>query len=296
MAIVLGIAGCSTHAAQGPTQELPLLTATVEAEPSPAWSPLPASPVPSEGRPPGSKSSAVKPATSRPSVAQGVQKLAKVALVGAVIIDRDANETLVSENGDRPFAAGSLVKLLIGVDALVRHPGDETVRRRVSRMIQYSDDPTASAFWMSEGGASIVSRMRVKMGLQSTQPPVPVSRWGNTLVTADDMARIYDYILTKATAADRTTIVEAMAAAASVGSDGFKQHFGIPSATRMPWAIKQAWATDSADHKAVHSTGLVGKNWRYVVIVLTEHPARTSWDAATKSVTAGAQAALSGLQ
>jgi hypothetical protein len=296
MAIVLGIAGCSTHAAQGPTQELPLLTATVEAEPPPEWSPPPSAPPSAVANGAKPTTSVKRRATGAPTVQQGVQKLAKTALVGSVVIDRDANETLVSENGDRQFAAGSLVKLLIGMDALVRHPGDGSVGRKVTMMIQYSDDPTASAFWMSEGGAAIVTRMRVKMGLQSTQPPVPVSRWGNTMITANDMARIYDYILTKATPADRTTIVEAMAAAASTGSDGFKQHFGIPSATKMPWAIKQAWATDSEDHKAVHSTGLVGKNWQYVVIVLTEHPVRTGWDAATKSVTAGVQAALAGLQ
>lgn len=227
------------------------------------------------------------------AVSQDVRRVARTATVGAVLIDRAAGETLIAENGDRQFAAGSLVKLLIGADALVRNPSDNTVRRRVTLMIAHSDDQIANGFWVAEGGTAIISRMRVTMGLRSTEPPVPSSRWGNTLISANDMALVYDYILTKATAADRLTIVEAMAAASSIGADGFKQHFGIPSATELQWAIKQAWATDSANRKAVHSTGLVGRNWRYVVIVLTEHPARQSWDAATRSVTAGAEVAVS---
>jgi hypothetical protein len=294
MAIVLGIAGCSTRAAQGPTQELPLLTATVEATQPPEWSPPPSDE-------PGDKSSVdpsspAKPQPATLAVEQGVQQVARTAIVGALLIDRGTGETLISENSDRQFAAGSLVKLLIGVDALERHPSDDVVRRRVTLMIQLSDDDIASRFWVTEGGSAIISRMRVTMGLRSTEQPVPASRWGNTLVNANDLARIYDYIMTRATSADRLTIVEAMAAATSSGADGFKQHFGIPTATKgtgLQWAVKQAWATDSVNHKAVHSTGLVGKNWRYVVIVLTEHPARQSWDVATKSVTKGAQAAVS---
>jgi hypothetical protein len=294
VAIVLGIAGCSNHAAQGPTQELPLLTATVEAtQPSESSPPSPGAPGP-VGVPSEKKPTARQPVKT--SVTLGVQRVTKSAVVGAVVIDRDTHETITSENADRQFAAGSLVKLLIGLDALIRHPDDPNVRRRVTTMIKFSDDQIANGFWSVEGGGTIVSRMRERMGLQSTEPPIPVSRWGNTLVTANDMARIYDYILTQATAADRLVIVEAMAAASSSGSDGFKQHFGIPSATEMPWAIKQAWATDSADKKAVHSTGLVGQNWRYVVIVLTEHPRGQTWDAATRSVTAGAQVVLSTLE
>jgi hypothetical protein len=292
MAIVLGIAGCSTHAAQGPTQELPLLTATVETTPPPGeWSPPPSDIKSLEVQP-----SPARPQDGGPTVEQGVKRVAKSAVAGAVAIDRDTGKEIISENGDRQFAAGSLVKLLIGMDALERHPSDPSARRRVTLMIQLSDDEIANSFWVAGGGAAIVSRMRVTMGLQSTEPPVPASRWGNTLVSANDLARIYDYIMTRATSADRLTIVEAMAAATSSGADGFKQHFGIPTATKgteLQWAVKQAWATDSVNHKAVHSTGLVGKNWRYVVIVLTEHPARQSWDVATKSVTKGAQAAVS---
>jgi hypothetical protein len=293
MAIVLGIAGCSTHAAQGPTQELPLLTATVEATQPPSEPSSPPHDEPGAKSPVASALSPEQPLPSRAAVQRGVQRVAKTASVGAVVIDRDTNRTVISENGDRQFAAGSLVKLLIGMDALVRHPTDPAVRRRVSLMIQLSDDQLANGFWVAEGGVAIVSRMRQAMGLQSTEQPVPATRWGNTLITANDMARIYDYILNQATPADRLTIVEAMASAPSNGADGFKQHFGIPSATGLQWAIKQAWATDSASRKAVHSTGLVGQNWRYVVIVLTEHPANQSWDAATRSVTAGAEVALS---
>ncbi|MET0234565.1 MAG: serine hydrolase [Kibdelosporangium sp.] len=289
MAIVLGIAGCSTHAARVPAPELPLLTATAGATQLPSeWGPPPIE----ASSPPVSPS--VRPALKE-SVELAVRRVSKAAVAATVVIDRDNDNAIVSENADRQFAAGSLVKLLIGMDALTRHPGDEKVRRRVSTMIQYSDDPTANSFWVSEGGTEIISRMSVRMGLQATEPPTPATRWGSTLVTANDMARIYGYIMTKADETHRDTIIKAMASAPSAGSDGFKQHFGIPAATKSSWAIKQAWATDLADRKLTHSTGLVGENWRYVVIVLTEHPAKQGWDTATKSVTAGAALAMSTL-
>ena len=40
----------------------------------------------------------------------------------------------------------------------------------------------------------------------------------------------------------------------------------------------------------LHSTGLVGDGWRYIVVVLTEHPLGISWAAGRKSVTAAAKA------
>ncbi|MBP2320140.1 hypothetical protein JOF56_000525 [Kibdelosporangium banguiense] len=222
--------------------------------------------------------------------------MSRSAVASAVVVDRETGDTILAENADRPFAAGSLVKLLIGWDALHRHRGDKMVRDRVFKMIQASDDPTASSFWVSEGGTSIITRTRTVMGLRSTEPPVPSTRWGNTTVTANDMARIYDYIMTQAEEFERDTILDAMKTASKAGADGFKQHFGIPSATKPPWAVKQAWATDSEDHRLTHSTGFVGENLRYVVIVLTEHPPGQSWDVATRSVTAGAAAIMSKLE
>jgi hypothetical protein len=81
-----------------------------------------------------------------------------------------------------------------------------------------------------------------------------------------------------------------MANAAKKGSDGFYQHFGIPDGLgdKFPWAVKQAWASDTdTGVKALHSSGLVGKGWRYEVVVLTEEPFDVSLTAVGPAVTVG---------
>jgi hypothetical protein len=89
--------------------------------------------------------------------------------------------------------------------------------------------------------------------------------------------------------ADRETIVDAMSEAAPTGSDGFDQRFGIPSGTKQPWAVKQAW-TNNAESMSMHSTGFVGPDWRYTVVVLTEYPVAKNWATPARAVTAGVAA------
>jgi hypothetical protein len=40
----------------------------------------------------------------------------------------------------------------------------------------------------------------------------------------------------------------------------------------------------------LHSTGLVGEGWRYIVVLLTEHPLGSGWGTCADSVTAAAGA------
>jgi hypothetical protein len=217
-----------------------------------------------------------------------VQDWARSSAVAAVVIDRETGETLVSEHADRAFNAGSLVKLLIALDALESHPDDTPLRRRVFLMIQFSDDPIASSFWVSEGGTSIITRMSGKLGLDA-RPPARPGQWGDTKITANDLVKIYDHLLTEAPVADRRTILDAMAATSPSGADGFKQHFGIPYGLGKPWAVKQAW-TNNSQNKSAHSTGFVGPNWRYMVVLLTEYPLSVSWPVATRAVSEAAAA------
>jgi hypothetical protein len=68
-------------------------------------------------------------------------------------------------------------------------------------------------------------------------------------------------------------------------ADDFDQHFGIPDGLDAHWAVKQGWGNN--DHAMVlHSTGLVGADWRYVVVLLTEHPLGSGWRTSADAVTA----------
>jgi hypothetical protein len=282
MILVMGLAGCSGKVGQGAAvTELPLLTSSV------APSPPPSEPASTPGQaPPGAPKPPVK-ALQAP-VEASVRRVARGAVAATVVFDRRSSTVVVSENADRPFHAGSLVKVLIAMDALRRHPTDQDVRKSVFAMIQYSDDDIASRFWVSEDGGAVVIRMAHELSLSNTRPPERPGQWGDTWVTADDLVKVYNHLLNESPAADRETIVDAMAAATPAGSDGFKQHFGIPTGISQKWAVKQAWTNTNREISA-HSTGLVGEGWPYIVILLTEHPRTQGWPVATRSVTAAAQ-------
>jgi hypothetical protein len=108
-------------------------------------------------------------------------------------------------------------------------------------------------------------------------------------VTANDVVRVYQYVLNELPAEDRTSIVDALARAPRYAADGFDQHFGLPDGLDAQWAVKQGWGNN--DHAMVlHSTGLVGEGWRYIVVLLTEHPLGSGWGTCADSVTAAAGA------
>ncbi|MFD1047461.1 hypothetical protein ACFQ1S_18915, partial [Kibdelosporangium lantanae] len=220
--LVLGLSGCSAHNTTPSANELLIIPGT--SGKSAATSTVAPSTPPSEtAAVPGGKMSA-----DVPNVGAAVKQLVKSATTAAVVVDRVKHETLISENGDRPFISGSLVKVMIGIDAMRTHPRDDLVAKRVYTMIQFSDDSLASSFWGSEGGASIINRIRALIGLRGTRPPTPANMWGWTMITANDLVRVYDYLLDQAPDRTRDTILDAMANAAEKGSDGFYQHFGIP--------------------------------------------------------------------
>jgi hypothetical protein len=86
---------------------------------------------------------------------------------------------------------------------------------------------------------------------------------------------------------DRALVVDALAEAPEYAADDFDQYFGIPDGLDAQWAVKQGWGNN--DHAMVlHSTGLVGEGWRYVVVLLTEHPLGSGWRTSADSVTAAA--------
>jgi beta-lactamase family protein len=205
---------------------------------------------------------------------------------GVVVFDRVENETLHADNTGQQFRSASLVKLLIGIDLVDR--GIVTPRRpspRLTRMLADSDDEIASELWMSGGGPRIVSRVAAAVGLPDTEPPANPGRWGDTLITADDMVKVYQHILELPTA-KRELLLAPLREASRTAADGTDQYFGIPTALAgEPWAIKQGWA-DGRGGVDAHTTGLVGDEDRYIVVVLTHHPEDFSLPIAERRVTA----------
>ncbi|MFE6613777.1 hypothetical protein [Amycolatopsis sp. NPDC057786] len=243
---------------------------TLEAEPEP---------VPVESPPP---SSSVVPGPPPKTVdIDALPGLVPGGQVSVVVYDRAAKKTTVSVKADRPYTSASLVKLLIALEALQAGAPASSVQR----MLSASDDDIASRLWTAYGGPAIVTRWATKIGLGGTRPPEDPGRWGDTRITAADVAKIYRYLLDQAGAGTRTTIMRALSGATESGSDGVRQYFGIPDAVgSLRWSIKQGWACCRGS-RILHSSGTVGDDDRRIVVVLTSQPTSTTYTGAGRRVT-----------
>ncbi|MFI7127113.1 hypothetical protein ACIBQ1_15565 [Nonomuraea sp. NPDC050153] len=236
-----------------------------------------------------------------------------------VVFDRQAGKFVAARNAHRKFRSASVVKILIAIDYLERRKSVPAADARLLKvMLRSSDDDAASAFWDRAGKGQIVVRMARKLGLADTAPP-PASKpgfWGYTSLSAYDIVRTYRYLLDRAEPRVRDTILGHLRQSTPCGTDGFDQTFGIPDAVARPWAVKQGWSgfgntppTRCSDARAVgapiswiaqratgsgvpdygrpvlHTTGLVGKNERYVMALLTAHPAGGTWASSVARVT-----------
>ncbi|WP_410658410.1 serine hydrolase [Amycolatopsis sp. lyj-112] len=249
----------------------------------PAPSPQP-SPPPSE---PG-KSDPGKPVAVE---LKAITELVPGGQVSVVVYDRTAKKNLISLQPDRSYTSASLVKILIALDAL--QAGTSTAS--VQRMLSMSDDNLASALWSTHGGASIVTRWATKIGLTGTRPPEDPGRWGDTRITAADIGRIYRYVMDQVGPGTRSIIMRALSGATESGADGIRQYFGIPDATgAIPWSVKQGWSC-CRGARILHTSGVVGKDDRYIVVVLTSQPTSTTYASGGRQVTAAVRALLPAL-
>ncbi|WP_431876620.1 hypothetical protein [Amycolatopsis sacchari] len=208
-------------------------------------------------------------------VQDSVRRTVPDAKVGLEVYDRTAGQAVTSLNADTTFSSMSVVKLLIAIDVLARndwHVPGPAIQNRLTKMLSTSDDSIASAFWMSEGGTSIITRDVKLMGLTSTQPPSAAGQWGATKVTPEDLVAVYRYLEDNVPGTARDLIYDAMYHASRTAADGTDQFFGIPDGLPgTTWAIKQGWGS-TGNTAYFHTTGLLGQDSRYVVIVLTSAP------------------------
>ncbi|MGH3514225.1 MAG: hypothetical protein ACRDRB_18410, partial [Pseudonocardiaceae bacterium] len=237
-------------------------------------------------------SAADQASTAATTAQQAMHAVLPNAQDGFEVLDLQAGAVLTSHNAGQQFAAMSVVKLLIALDALARNnyeTPDGATPQDIHQMLADSDDEIANRFWTAGGGPAIVTRMVGQLGLTGTEPPDDPGEWGDTLITPQDMVTVYRYITEQVPGADRDLLLGALGDAPRIAADGFNQYFGIPDG--MPhttWAIKQGWGT-SGSQAVMDSTGLVGTDLRYVVVVLASAPAN-SYSTVPAVVTAGAGA------
>lgn len=119
-----------------------------------------------------------------------------------MVIDRERGVVTGAQHEDMKFRSASIVKLLIAMDYLWdRGPNyevDPADAAMMAAMLRESNDKAASELWVRNGWEKIVVRMRDRLNLQQTEPPVKVGMWGYTAISPSDAARIYRYLLDEA--------------------------------------------------------------------------------------------------
>jgi hypothetical protein len=203
------------------------------------------------------------------------------ATISVAVLDR-ANHQLVSNGNDQLVAIASVAKLFIADDLLSQESGGFQDSRRLSTadrqaldsMLRSSDDGAAETFW-AERGEAIVTDVAGRYGLTSTTPPSD-GQWWNTMSSASDLVHYYDMLLNGSggLSGERAEIiVDYLAGSTATGADGYPQRFGIPDGLYAePVAVKQGWMCCIGDSWMHLSTGIIGSDRRYVMVIESLQP------------------------
>lgn len=198
------------------------------------------------------------------------------------------------------FGSASLVKLFIADDVLYRSWRGEFGMteydwNQLDLMLRSSDDPAASRFWSNHGGPAIINRVKSRYGLNEIQPPPSAPWWGLTKITSFDISVYYQRMLNGAGGlpgflADH--IVAALRQYTSHGTDGFYQRHGLPDALPREgvMGVKQGWMCCTNNTRTIHTSGIVGGDSRYIVVVLGQEGSGGSYQYTQDSVTGSVRA------
>jgi hypothetical protein len=194
--------------------------------------------------------------------------------ISALVLDRTTGMQVSNGNG-RSLAIASVVKLFIADDLLLQEAKGQTQlspadRASLDSMLRSSDDGAAETFWDRGGGGAIVTRVAARYGLTATSPPGN-GRWFNTISTAADLVKYYDELLagTGGLPPDRASIIiDNLAQSTPQGLDGYPQRFGIPEGLYgEPVAVKQGWMCCIGTQWMHLSTGIIGPDRRYIMVI-----------------------------
>lgn len=215
------------------------------------------------------------------------------ATLSVAILDRTTHRLVSSGNG-QIIGTASVAKLFIADDLLLHESEGKAAltpedRKALDVMLQSSDDGAAERFWGQGGGPAIVTEVAARYGLASTTPPSD-GRWWNTMSSITDLIRYYDMLLdgSGGLAPAQAAIIENdLAQSTPNGLDGYPQRFGIPDGLYAePVAVKQGWMCCIGMDWMHLSTGLVGADRRYIMVVQSLQPSddATARDTITQAV------------
>ena len=187
-----------------------------------------------------------------------------------------------------------MAKLFIADDLLLQESQGKTTlspddRQALDVMLQSSDDGAAEKFWGQGGGDAIITP-----GREPVRAVVDHAAQRRALVEHDELADRPDPLLRHAArrrgraAAERAKIiVNDLAQSTPNGIDGYPQRFGIPDGLYAePVAVKQGWMCCIGADWMHLSTGVIGADRRYIMVVESLQPSddATARDTITQAV------------
>ncbi|MBV9353126.1 MAG: hypothetical protein JOZ23_16595 [Mycobacterium sp.] len=204
---------------------------------------------------------------------------AEGATVSVAVLDRATNH-MVSNGNQQIITTASVAKLFIADELLLRESQGDTPlsaedRTALDDMLRSSDDDAAEKFWNQAGGDAIITQVATRYGLTATTPGDD-GRWWNAISTTADLIRYYQMLLdgSGGLPPERAeTIVNDLAQSTPTGIDGYPQRFGIPDGLYAePVAVKQGWMCCIGEDWMHLSTGVVGPDRRYIVVIESLQP------------------------
>jgi hypothetical protein len=226
--------------------------------------------------------------------------------LAVAVLDRATGETALGGRGEEPYYTASLAKLVVITDLLDRRRLErlavtESDVDLIHRALGSSDDSAMNALWTRFDGAGAPGRLSERLGLTGTTAPDDPSQWGEMRVPAADFLRIWQHILDGMPVTDRDLMLGAMEAAPPTARDGFDQSFGLLAEAvdgpGGPGAVaKQGWMCCFSGQYHLHSTGVVGAEQRFAVVLLSRVSRAPGWAAARQELTGIATATVQALR
>ncbi|WP_430331969.1 serine hydrolase [Rhodococcus sp. ACT016] len=177
-----------------------------------------------------------------------------------------------------PFPTASVAKLFIADDLFYRESTAELAltdgeHELVARMLEYSDDDAANQLWDDYGTSDIVVDVVSRYGLADTEPPYD-DHWWNTVTTGHDLVDYYSAVLDGRGGLDpehRDEMMTYLRTSNPTAADGYDQSFGIPAGLpdESDVAVKQGWMCCIDDRWTHVSTGVIGPDDRYVLVLVS---------------------------
>ncbi|CAN5354764.1 hypothetical protein BH24ACT9_BH24ACT9_05730 [soil metagenome] len=207
-------------------------------------------------------------------------------VVGLAVLDRETgNYTDNGAGAHTAMGSASVIKLLMAEEILHRAALGQvqlgpSEYSRIETMLVDSNDAATSSLYSQFGSVSLILAALTRHGLTESAAPADPQYWGNTTITAHDVAELYDNLLAGSLALpSRDYLFGLLRRIAPIAVDGFGQIFGLATGDAVPnAAVKQGWMCCLDGVRNVHSTGVLGDEERYVVVVLTQYSPALPWE------------------